>query len=253
MEVILFVVEGAKEEPKIIDSLKNIFLNDKVIIKILYGTSIYHLYSKIREDEDIEILEILREMSTENRKILKNLKRSQISSIFLFFDQDSHNSNASETKLETLINFFDNEYENGKLYISYPMVEALRDIEHLDENNDISLCEWNIDENRVYKKYVADRLIRCKLTRLSIYKDYNDKTWNCINKYNWRKGNFLIRGESILPSYEILSTFSQDVIFKKQLDKIKQNKNIITLSGFSFFVAFYFKKEKIEEMIQNFY
>ena len=105
MEVILCIVEGVKEEPKIIDSLKNIFLSDKVIVEILYGTSIYHLYSKIKEDEDFEILEILKGMSIKNQDRLKGFKRNQISSIFLFFDQDSYNTNASEIKLETLIHF----------------------------------------------------------------------------------------------------------------------------------------------------
>jgi len=49
------------------------------------------------------------------------------------FDYDGHQNNLAEDDdenvLDQMLISFDNETENGKLYISYPMVEALRDFE----------------------------------------------------------------------------------------------------------------------------
>ena len=133
------------------------------------------------------------------------------------------------------------------------MVEALRDIETLDNETDNLTCEWNVERNREYKSYVAKKLIECKLTNLSVYKDYDINTWNCINRYNWRKGNFLIKNEMSLPNYEVLSKFSEEVIFENQVAKMHQNKDIVTLSGFSFFIASYFRRERIEKILENNY
>ena len=59
--------------------------------------------------------------------------REDFSEGYLFFDYDGHQKNLSKydekDALEQMLMSFDNETENGKLYISYPMVEALRDFE----------------------------------------------------------------------------------------------------------------------------
>lgn len=246
METILVIVEGERAESQIIDNLKQVFINDKVIIKILYGTSVYHLYKKITEkDDDFDIIEILREMSPKNREVLIGIKRRHITSIFLFFDQDSHNSNASEKALEELIDFFDNDMEKGKLYISYPMVEALRDMDNLEENYNEKQIFWNIENNKSYKKYASEKIK--EISFLSIYKNYDSDIWKIINRYNWKKANFLINDIFSLPDYKKILSFNQRLIYNKQH---KLNKNIIVLSAFPFFLAEYLKEEKIIEMLK---
>ena len=245
METILFIVEGAKAESKVIDNIKQFFLSDKIVIKILYGTSIYHLYKKISEDEDFDIVEILREMSSKNREILKGIKRRYITSIFLFFDQDSHTTNASEKALGELIKFFDNEMERGQLYVSYPMVEALRDIDNLDEKYEESLCLWNIENNLKYKAHASNKIR--DVSFLSVYEEYDDNIWEILNRYNWLKGNFLINDLFDLPDYNKLIGFTQEVIYEKQC---RRKENIVVLSAFPFFIANYLKKEKIINMLR---
>lgn len=253
METILIIIEGEKAEPPIIDNIKKLFLRDKIIIKILYGTSIYHLYKKIKEDEDIDIIEILREISNKNRIILENINRRYVSSIFLFFDQDSHASNSSEIKLKELLEYFDNENDRGKLYISYPMVEALRDIENLEcEVIDSNNSCWNTINNKNYKSYTSNKIK--KISFLSVYENYTIDIWNIINKFNWRKCNLLINKKSLLPSYDELIEFTQDKIYVEQLKLMnlsdKENiKNVIVLSAFPFFIANYLKRELVEKML----
>lgn len=59
------------------------------------------------------------------------LSRDDFSEVFLFFDYDAHQTNLGKADggnvVGLMLESFDNETENGKLYISYPMVEALRD------------------------------------------------------------------------------------------------------------------------------
>lgn len=255
METILIIVEGAQAEPKIIDNIKKIFLSDKIIVKILYGTSIYHLYKKIKKDEDMDIIEILKEMSNTNKNILKNISRRYVSSVFLFFDQDSHASNSSESKLKELLEYFDNENDKGKLYVSYPMVEALRDINNLSYEL-VNQCDfyWNTIENINYKSYATNKIR--SISFLSVYQNYTIDIWNIINKFNWTKANLLINKKFDLPSYNELITFTQERIYLEQLKLMnasndKNTKKIITLSAFSFFIANYLKREIIERTLKK--
>lgn len=59
-EIILVVAEGLKSESQIIDNLKKVFFSNKVVIKILYGTSIYSFYKKKKlYGDDFETIEVL--------------------------------------------------------------------------------------------------------------------------------------------------------------------------------------------------
>ena len=85
------------------------------------------------EETRRDIIEVLRESSKELQKLLEGLSREDFSEVFLFFDYDAHQTNLGnadgQDALKQMLESFDNETENGKLYVSYPMVEALRDYE----------------------------------------------------------------------------------------------------------------------------
>lgn len=88
-------------------------------MKLIFGTSIHTLYKRLKEDEYLNILEILRKISKENENILSGIKRRNVSSVF-FFDQDTHCTNSCEEKLEYLLEFFKKEIiekilENNKI------------------------------------------------------------------------------------------------------------------------------------------
>ncbi len=90
------------------------------------------LWKKLKEDDfDTDIIEVLRESNKEIREQLMGLSRDDFSEVFLFFDYDAHQTNLGKADggnvVGLMLESFDNETENGKLYISYPMVEALRD------------------------------------------------------------------------------------------------------------------------------
>lgn len=129
-----FIVEGEVREPQVIDNISKVFFThgNFTIITLPAGENIYMLWKKLKADDfDTDIIEVLRESNNKIRKQLMGLSRDDFSEVYLFFDYDAHQTNLGKADDEDVINqmleSFNNETENGKLYISYPMVEALRD------------------------------------------------------------------------------------------------------------------------------
>ena len=129
-----FVVEGEAREPLIIDNISKVFFShgNFKIITLPASENIYMLWKKLKADDfDTDIIEVLRESNDDIGKQLDGLSRDDFSEVFLFFDYDMHQTNlakdADTDVVKQMLESFDNETENGKLYISYPMVEALRD------------------------------------------------------------------------------------------------------------------------------
>lgn len=162
-DYIAFVVEGKKREPAIIEKIKKIFFlhaNFK-LLTLSAEQNIYMLWEKMKEDDfDTDIIEILRENNQELEAQLEGLDRNRFSQVYLFFDYDGHQDNlpmGEETDIiEKMLTDFDNETENGKLYISYPMVEALRDFFPGSCGNGRD-CYCYIEEFSLYKEQSAKR------------------------------------------------------------------------------------------------
>ena len=126
---IVFLVEGDKEESLIKQLIHhfetqsiNAFPKAHIII---YKTCIYDLFKKLQADSDLDTFQELKDK--DDKKILDGIEQqTMVSQIYLLFDYDPHASNASDNKLQKLLDFFDDEFDKGKLYISYPMIEAFR-------------------------------------------------------------------------------------------------------------------------------
>ena len=131
-----FIVEGEVREPNIIDNISKVFFlhGNYKVITLPAGENIYMLWKQLKADDfDTDVIEVLRERNVEIEKQLMGLSRDDFSEVYLFFDYDVHQTNLGKAVnrdvVYQMLESFDNETENGKLYISYPMVEALRDYE----------------------------------------------------------------------------------------------------------------------------
>ena len=129
-----FIVEGEVREPQIIDNISKVFFSHSnfKIMTLPAEENIYMLWKKLKADDfDTDIIEVLRESNDDIREQLAGLSRDDFSEVYLFFDYDMHQTNLGKEDdadaVAQMLESFDNETENGKLYISYPMVEALRD------------------------------------------------------------------------------------------------------------------------------
>lgn len=119
----LFIFEGQSAEVKIVQTLEKNFFNRSIGIKCVFDAEIYQLYKKMEENEDfpLDLDNLLKERSEKNKQELKDYNRDSFESVYLFFDYDAHSSMADDEKLKKMLSFFNNETENGMLYISYPM------------------------------------------------------------------------------------------------------------------------------------
>lgn len=134
--VTLFIVEGENRDWRFVDQMAGTFLQGRfatAVVSMPASQNIYMLYERLESDGfDTDVVEVLRESVPAAKEALDGISRGEIGEVYLFFDYDPHHDNipgggSSEAALDKMLEFFDNETENGKLYISYPMVEALYD------------------------------------------------------------------------------------------------------------------------------
>lgn len=230
-EHILLVFEGEKAEKQIHDSLIRYFLNEPAdtVVYGLYCSHIYTLYHKIKNDSDLELFNLLKE-SPKNTDLLKNISRDDVSQIFLFFDYDGHDPTATDEKLDHMLSLFDEETENGKLYISYPMVEAIK---HIKPDVDFKKTVVSAKENIGYKSIVHKE---CDIH----YRDLTELTlerWKNIISEHCKKMNYIVNDVFTLPDRLIL----QDEIFSNQKSKyIVPDNKVAVLSAFPIFIVDYY-------------
>ena len=234
-----FIVEGEAREPLIIDNIAKVFFShgNIKIITLPAGQNIYMLWKKLKEDDfDTDIIEVLREEHKELEEQLAGLSRDDFSEVYLFFDYDGHQNNLTkdedEDVLEQMLISFDNETENGKLYISYPMVEALRDFE-VGTCGKKNNCVVMFADIKDYKKISA---ARSYYPQFDMY-DYN--IWkDVIDIFSMRLS--CLMNESEVISYDrYIETISPYEILKSERFEIQQNR-VFVISAFPEFLLDYF-------------
>lgn len=240
---ILFIYEGENAEPQISKSMQqHIFVNRiDVVVEAIFKGEIYQLYDKLDKDHDLDIFSLLKER---NNSTLKGYSKDDFSEIYLFFDYDGHASTASNDKLGDLLNLFDNETLNGLLYISYPMVEAIKDINELapESFGSSSIC---CNQNISYKNLVANR---CD-NKLKQYSHYNIDTWRFLIDIHLRKANLITAGIFSLPTKLI----TQSELFNSQLKRfIVPKSEVGVVSAFPMFIHDYYGNEYILKLLLNY-
>lgn len=245
-EIVLIICEGEKREKALFENIKTIFYKERKIEFFPYCTNIYQLYAKLKEDDfETELYDVLLEKAKERGREaeLLQIDRKKISSIYLFFDYDGHDPNATDDKLKEMLEHFDNETEMGKLYINYPMVESLR---HLKNREDCSRnCCIDAKTNVHYKNISSDG-------------DYNDiscytkESWYRFMHHNVCKSNCLLNGTFTYPQFQVYEKeFLQGQIFAQQLEKcIFPYKKVMILNTIPLFLLDDFGKMLYMEVLE---
>lgn len=250
---VAFLYEGVSAEDKLLHNLQKVYFAEECEIEIFSfpaDGNIYMLYlvwQKLLEDDfDTNVIDILKEMSKETRNRLEaeGLKASDFSEIYMFFDYDGHACSFSDEKLkkandfclsmgmgeiknfrdilERMLQVFDNETENGKLYVSYPMIESIKEIDEKEmryKQLHIPLCE--IDK---YKS---------SFTEKSAYEDYNklDKAlWDIACKASVGRASLIVRDTEECTYDEFINDITQIEIYHAQKEKYINNKTIKSLA-----------------------
>lgn len=233
MERTLFVFEGEGREKLYFQSLERAFFDgEQSRILVTFQNDIYELYKQLAADDDLNPYELIKELNplAKNSESLANLRRDQISQIYLFFDMEPHDDQYDGQKLLDMLTHFDNETEHGKLFISYPMIEAIRDIddhaEYLTRTVKLEDCK-----GKTYKGLSAKR-------GNPIYQDprkIDKPAWQALISINLKKANYVISG-NISPNPVI----DQYPIAQAQLNQYLPSGEVAILSAFPIFLADYF-------------
>ncbi len=135
---IAFIYEGISAEDQLLKNLSSVFFDGQTDVSIITcpaDGNIYMLWNRLKDDDyNTNVIDVLKEMSVSAKEQLGDLRPSNFSEIYLFFDYDGHSDNIpkeyrNKDILAEMLDVFDNETELGKLYVSYPMVESIREID----------------------------------------------------------------------------------------------------------------------------
>lgn len=241
-ETIAIIVEGDSREMHVMKSMKSVFFrNDQVkLISFPAGQNIYMLWKRMEDDNyDTDIIEVIREYDKKAKDILEGYTREDFSEVYLFFDYDGHQDNLSDSingneVLEKMLNTFDNETENGKLYISYPMVEAIRDYIPHDCKTPTG-CTLKLYDMDTYKRTSAQNVMANNISR------YQIEEWKDVF-------NIFVMRMSCLYEYGHIMSFDEyrkevypGAVFEKE-KKYMADNSIFIISAFPEFLLDYHKK-----------
>ncbi|WP_345881179.1 hypothetical protein [Shewanella algae] len=224
---ILCVFEGETRETKYFKTLEGLYFSDSSILVCCFGNDIYELYEELRDDEDLDIVEVLRESKDvpKNAQVLDEYNRDDFNQVFLFFDVECQDDKFSPDRFLDVVGIFDEETERGKLFISYPMIEAIRDIPdystYIDHKVEVKNCS-----GKVYKPLSAQGIQDFNDPR---HKDQNN--WNKLVKINVEKGNYICTGQKF--DYSIPEQLD---IAKSQMQSLSDTESLFVLSSYPLFI-----------------
>ena len=252
-ENIAMIVEGDVREPAVIQNMISVFFRDSQVklITLPAGQNIYMLWKQLRQDAfQTDIIEIVREYNPMARKMLQNYRRDDFSEVYLFFDYDGHQGNLGQDEgmsgdevLKAMLQTFDNETDQGKLYVSYPMAEALRDYVRGSCAN-LTGCFLSVNQFGKYKQQSAQN------KESSHFSKYTFENWQDICTVFGMRASCLFGDNQTLSYSEFRVRISPDSIFSREL-LYSDMGQIFVLSAFPEFLLDYHKERFWNKMVRK--
>ena len=251
---ILLVYEGEKIEGQVFNSIEKFFppaSNGQKITRISFKAEIRQLWDEIKDDADLDIVEVLKQRPGSD---IKNLARKDVSEVHLFFDHDGHSHSDIMSKqdynemINKLLDAFDNEFERGKLWLSYPMIESIK---HCTDNPADCFHDAFLDmTDNIHYKDIID-----KISHYKDIKKYDENTWHYLTMINIQRTFCLVNNtyEAVSDYQKIKHWFDQNAVIvkliqEKQYEKFILPKNqVVALSPFPLFLINYFGEKYFNE------
>lgn len=279
-EKILFIVEGARLEREVIKRISQVYHFECEIASVC--TNIYSLFQRLKRDEGFsDVVPVLREFlheqllhlqkKSENFINVKQIRQKQddlrilassFSSIYLIFDSDlQHYSlfppdEAQSSQQEIIVRnvsilkemlvFFNNETEQGKLYVNYPMMESYMDCDSFFEDSyrDRAVSLKDIFEKK-YKSMVSQKRLGGLKTEKITQENFNQLT--CMNAF---KLNWITREQWEKPNYDDFRVLSEQCGILEAEEKYCWARDAIAvLNTMLFFVIDYKGREFYNQSI----
>lgn len=266
---ILFIVEGERLEPEVINRMAEVYGLRCDISSVC--TNIHILYHHLKQDDGYsDVIPVLREIlrsrlgslekrspsSEQKRKICRTqedmakLERS-FASVYLVFDSELHHRSndtlapldiidINVADLKEMLEFFDSETNQGKLYVNYPMMESYRDCDDFfDSGYRDRLVSLDILFGRTpamgYKSLVASRRLANVRNQHISQKQFNRLTCMNVFKLNWMKNHTWLK-----PNYDnFLKIAQQERILELEHDFCRSHNAVAVLNSLLFFIIDY--------------
>lgn len=224
---ILVVLEGVKPEKKITNII-NTHLLPQIELKdiVVYGNNVYKLYNDITKDpfsDSLSTFELLEEYSdmAQNGGFFDTYSKEDFAYIYLFFDYDPWDSSFDYSKIDKMLEMFNNPTEQGKLYINYPSSESFVHI-----TQDFYNSKYNRERDGKYKTLVGNQ----SPNDLNYNKISKELTLDVCKKH-------LIKANMICKDIvDIPQSVCQKDLYNNQKDMYSDKKDIYILSNFPSFV-----------------
>lgn len=261
----LFVFEG-KAEDVYFKGIEKHLLGVLPVSKCIFGADVYELYRQMTKYESdgfiVDLFTVLKSQSQNSAAVLEGMTNDDFAGIFLFFDYDSHVSAANkqlpgDDKILEMLEYFDNDTENGLMLISYPMLEALRHYHGFEEFRDLIVkCKRNNchkfnlcpkAEHCIKEPHYKELSVIDSLSYMSNLNKYTDSIWQELMCAHLSKIAFLIDGEYSFPR----RMYFQKEIFEAQLDKYisLECPHVSVLSSFPAFLLYYWGLDNTKKRI----
>ncbi len=231
MNNILLIVEGEKDEAKLFQKLFDKFLPNSVSYNIYsYKTNIYQLYIELRKDKFLDLLPILKNNKRNNSKENEILSKNY-TDIYLIFDYEKKAHHFDANSIKEMLSFFNNETENGMLYINYPLLESYKDF----TRSNYSLRRY-LDFSKLSQyKAEVNRTSEIKNINTISHNDYLFFIYNAICKRNYLLDNL---NE---PKFTD-STFENYIRILNYQNKILKENSLIIFASSILIIVDYSKK-----------
>ena len=244
--MILFIFEGDKYEPPLYEGIKALFFpksNDQVICS--FCSSIYTFYKRLKDEFDgfADVVDVLKTelAKTDPQNELFGYKSADFESIYLFFDYDFYRGNLTtkNAQIRELLEYFNEETENGRLFISYPMIESIQYTKELPDSN---FYEYRVKrEDSIGEKFKKEARQFCYYRGYTFLKDADN--WKHIVRQNVFKANYLTKGTLSWPADK--EDVGQKCVFEAQLSKhVVPKEEVAILNAFPLFLYYYFKADR---------
>ncbi len=249
---IAIIYEGEKTEENLFRNISGHFFVDRadiMIVTLPAAGNLYMLWSKLQEDDfETDVISVLKEMNRDLSERLGSTEVADFSEVYLFFDYDGHHNNVPKKLegrdvLEEMLQTFNNETELGKLYISYPMVESIKEISVCTQ--DYGTFYISLEECGTYKEKVGG---------VSDYADFRHITkemWYVACNASRKRASVIVYCREENDYQNFLKNISQEKIYNIQRDKfIQENRAIAILNSIPLFLIEYYG-EPFWETLQN--
>ena len=236
-EILLVITEGKRPEKEIVDFLMQRLEEAASKPRIVWGywhTDLLDLCKKVLCDPYLDYLGLLQKY-TDNLE-LKDLDQDSVSETYLFFDLDAHCSkyvcsglDAYLDQVQKVLSQCTNETSPlGKLYISYPMAEALWDYS-IEDSSSARRCFFPLSHGALYKRHVQERNPHKGEPLSSVQ-------WMKLCDIHFRRAFGISMHSLESYSYTALKNLTQQQIFVSQRKIVSVYSQIFALSPFPLFL-----------------